>query len=68
MFLALFIGFSPLRRVNYDLENLCKLLCGVCICTSDAFVSVILWVVFVSVDMCYIYVVFVIMGQRLIIV
>ena len=68
MFLALFIGFSPLRRVNYDLENLCKLLCGVCICTSDAFVSVILWVVFVSMDMCYICVVSVIVGQRLVIV
>jgi len=52
VFLALFIGFSPLCWVNYDLENLCKLLCGVCICTSDAFVTMILWVVFVSVDMC----------------
>jgi len=68
VFLALFIGFSPLRRVNYDLENLCKLLCGVCICTSDAFVSVILWVVFVSMDMCYICVVSVIVGQRFVIV
>ena len=68
MFLALFIEFSTLRRVNYDLENLCKLLCGVCICTSDAFISVILWVVFVSMDICYICVVSVIVGQRLVIV